>query len=137
MVPDEHINIYKRAWRERGFKKKYLRWYRSYDEVTLCFCIRNFKACEWYVILIGGLLNSRMTKPFPQLFDNAYIFNTRLEPTDYKAKNSGAILKPELAVSIAVQHFQHMTTLDEMVSYILNNELFGLTLDKISKRIYR
>lgn len=140
MVPEEHIYVYKREWRKKGFKKKYLRWYKSYDEITLCFCIRNFQSGDWYVPWIGALLNSEMEKPYPRVYDEAYIFASRFLTIDFeKVEDNGGLIQidPQKAISEAMKHFEHMTTIDDLMSYIINNELFGMTLEKLEKRIYR
>lgn len=140
MIPKEHIFIYKREWKKNKFLKKDLRWYRKYEEVTLCFSIKNFKSNDWYVPLIGILRTKEMKSPYPLIYDDAYICCGRLMPIDFEmAQETDGFIKvnPEKTVALAMKHFEHMTTMDNAVSYILNNELFDMTLEKIEKRIYR
>lgn len=140
MVPEEHVYVYKREWRKNGFKKKYLRWYKCYEDITLCFCIKNFPSSNWYMPWIGALLNSKMEMSYPRARDDAYIFATRFISVEFaKVEDTGGLIQlaPEDVVSEAMKHFKHMTTIDGMVSYIINNELFGITLKELEEKIYR
>ena len=73
MIPQNYLMEYKDEWKKRGYRKKYLCWFKTLDEVTQVYKIENLRSNDCYVPYVGVALNRKLKNKCPTKYDKAWI----------------------------------------------------------------